>query len=106
MTDDSPGADFVDEAERRDALPEHERDDDRTAGGGLLSGGVSATDRGTGDLTGTAQGPEADNDESDPDANTKMLAGVPAGASQPFAPIFVEENEQEGALADEDESRG
>ena len=105
MTDDSPGADFVDDAERRSALPEHERDDDTTVGGGLTSSGVTATDRGTGELSGTAQGPEADDDEDDPDANTGMLAGMPAGASQPFAPIFVEENEEEGALADEDEER-
>jgi hypothetical protein len=37
------------------ALPEHERDDDRTIGGGVLSSGGTAVDRGTGELTGTAQ---------------------------------------------------
>ena len=75
MTDESPGADFIDEAERgrREGLPEHERDDDTSAGG-------------------------------DPDVATGMVAGTPASGAQPFAPVFVEENAEEGALPDEDQT--
>ena len=106
MTDDSPGADFIDEAERRDALPEHERDDDTSAGGGVMSSGLSATDRGTGDLSGTAQGPGADDDEGDPTVAAPMVAGTPAiSGAQPMAPVYVEERSEEGALGDEEERR-
>lgn len=104
MTDDTPGADFVDEADRRNALPEHERDDDTSAGGGLMSSGLSATDRGTGDVSGTAQGPGADDDTSDPTVAAPMLAGTPAiSGSQPMAPVYVEETSEEGALVDQEE---
>lgn len=46
-------------------LPAHERRTDRTTGGGVLSSGGTATDRGTGTLDGQAQGPGADDDEND-----------------------------------------
>jgi hypothetical protein len=92
MTDDSPGADFIDEADRQRALPEHERDDDTTIGGGLTSSGVSATDTG------------ADDDAGDPTVATQMVAGTPAiSGSQPMAPVYVEETSEEGALADQEE---
>jgi len=42
--------------ERPDELPEHERDDDRTVGGGVMSMGGTTVDRGTGTLGGQAQG--------------------------------------------------
>ena len=94
MTDDTPGADFIDEAERRNALPEHERDDETTACGGLMSSGVSATDTGTGST----------DDDGDPTAATQMVAGTPAiSGSQPMAPVYVEETSEEGALADQEE---
>jgi hypothetical protein len=56
MTDDviplgPPGRDDDREAE----LPEHERDDERTAGGGLMSSGGTAIERGTD----TIDGPDA-----------------------------------------------
>ena len=57
------------DADRTAGLPEHEVDDDRTAGGGIMTEGGTATDRGTGELTGQAQG-ESDDDGlsgSDPD---------------------------------------
>lgn len=47
-------------------LPEHERRDTPTAGGGVMSQGGTAVDRGTGSLEGRAQGPNADDDENDP----------------------------------------
>jgi hypothetical protein len=54
-----------DAEEADEQLPEHERRVDRTAGGGVLSAGGTATDRGTGTLDGQAQGPEADDDQED-----------------------------------------
>jgi hypothetical protein len=41
--------------DRLDELPEHERDDDRSIGGGVMSSGGTVVDRGTGELGGTAQ---------------------------------------------------
>jgi hypothetical protein len=41
--------------ERMAALPEHERDDDQSVGGGLASAGGTAVDRGTGTLEGRAE---------------------------------------------------
>jgi hypothetical protein len=103
MTDDSPGADFIDEGDRRNALPAHEHDDDTSAGGGLMGLGLSATDRGTGAMGGTAQGPGA-GDADDPTVATPMVAGTPAASgAQPFAPVYVEETADEGALPDENE---
>ena len=55
--------DDMDERERK--LPEFERDDERTVGGGLMSQGGTAIDRGTGELDGTAQGGETDDDEEE-----------------------------------------
>ena len=57
--------------DRLDQLPEHERDDDvaGTTGGGIMSEGGTAVDRGTGTLGGTAQGdPNEDADSPDPSA--------------------------------------
>ena len=51
---------------RTEGLPEHEIDDDRTTGGGILSEGGTAVDRGTGELGGQAQGERAGSDQ-DPD---------------------------------------
>ena len=49
-----------------ETLPEHERRDDRSVGGGVLEQGGTAIDRGTGTLGGRAQGPAEDDDEDDP----------------------------------------
>jgi hypothetical protein len=46
-------------------LPAHEIDDERTMGGGLMSEGGTAIDRGTGTLSGEAQGPDAGLDSED-----------------------------------------
>jgi hypothetical protein len=57
------------ERKRLDELPEHEIDDDQTVGGGVMSEGGTAIDRGTGTLAGQAQG-EGEKDrgsEQDPD---------------------------------------
>jgi hypothetical protein len=61
--------DAAEEAVDRDEdahLPEHELRDETTAGGGVMSQGGTAVDRGTGTLEGQAQGPKADDDEDDP----------------------------------------
>jgi len=64
-THDAIGPDDEDDEEmdrsRTEALPEHERDDDTTAGGGVLGMGGTSVDRGTGTLAGQAQG----DDDSD-----------------------------------------
>ncbi|MFL5775423.1 MAG: hypothetical protein ACJ76W_04030 [Chloroflexota bacterium] len=58
--------DVVDEPEQTDAggrlgqLPEHEIDDETTVGGGVLSQGGTAVDRGTGTLWGQAEGRRPD----------------------------------------------
>src|SRR5687768_4579883 len=89
MTDDTPGADFIDEADRRNALPEHERDDATSAGDGVTSSGEGAA-----------------NDADDPTVATPMVAGTPAiTGAQPMAPVYVEETTEEGALADQEERR-
>jgi hypothetical protein len=40
---------------RMDALPEHERDENATIGGGVMAMGGTSVDRGTGTLSGDAQ---------------------------------------------------
>jgi hypothetical protein len=59
-----PPGDLPDED--TDQLPEHERRDDRTVGGGVMEQGGTAVDRGTGTLGGRAQGPTDDDDRDDP----------------------------------------
>jgi hypothetical protein len=44
-------------------LPRHEIDEDETVGGGVMSQGGTAIDRGTGTLSGQAQGAEDDDDD-------------------------------------------
>jgi hypothetical protein len=52
--------------EKQDELPEHELDRDETVGGGVMETGGTAVDRGTGTLTGKAQGTAEDEDQDDP----------------------------------------
>jgi hypothetical protein len=47
---------------RMDALPEHERDENDTVGGGVLGMGGTSIDRGTGTTDGQAQGEDDDDD--------------------------------------------
>jgi len=49
-----------DEREGEDQLPEHEIDDTRSVGGGMMSSGGTAVDRGTGTLSGSAAGEAGD----------------------------------------------
>lgn len=106
MTDESPGRRFVDELDddrsRGEGLPEHERDDDTTVGGGVMASGVTATDRGTGETGGTAQGPGAGDDEGETGVATGIVAGTPAAGTQPFAPVFVEDSAEEGVVPDDE----
>jgi hypothetical protein len=53
--DDSASRPDDDDNGRLEELPEHERDDDRTLGGGVMSEGGTVIDRGTGTLGGQAQ---------------------------------------------------
>jgi hypothetical protein len=52
---------------QRRGLPAHEIDEDETAGGGMMSQGGTAIDRGTGTLAGQAQGREPGDDEEGTD---------------------------------------
>jgi hypothetical protein len=51
------------ERDRLQKLPEHEIDADRTVGGGVMSQGGTAVDRGTGTLSGQAEGTPPDDDD-------------------------------------------
>jgi hypothetical protein len=75
--DPTPGEDDMDDqdqARRIDELPEHERDDDRTIGGGVLSEGGTAIDRGTGTLDGDAQ--DRDDEDDDDDSGEDSVFGI------------------------------
>jgi hypothetical protein len=89
----------MDDMEQRDRereLPAFERDDERTVGGGLMSQGGTSTDRGTGELDGTAQGETDDEDETtegladDAGPGGRMIPGPPAGGGAPYLGAFVE----------------
>ena len=88
------------EDRRLDELPDHERDDDvSTSGGGIMSEGGTAIDRGTGALGGIAQGGDPDEAadapddprgerEGDPELDMSSIAyGAAARGSMPSAPI-------------------
>lgn len=99
MTDDLFRPPFgAEDHDEDDGLPEHERDDDRTIGGGMMGAGGTATDRGTGELTGDAQG-RGDDDEAG-GMNEGMVAGMPAGGAQPYVPAFIDDDEDGGSLPD------
>ena len=55
--------------DRLEDMPAHESDEDveTTLGGGVMSSGGTAVDRGTGTLGGTAQGRDADDGDDDLD---------------------------------------
>jgi hypothetical protein len=97
------------ERDRERKLPEFERDDERTVGGGLMSQGGTATDRGTGELDGTAQG-ETDDDEDettegltdDAGPSGRIFAGPPAGGGAPYLGAFVDPD----AVAEDGGDRG
>jgi hypothetical protein len=57
------GPDDEEQHDRTDALPEHERDDNATVGGGVMGMGGTTIDRGTGTLSGVAQGDHDDRDD-------------------------------------------
>lgn len=63
---------FDDETKRRNGMPEEEIDDDRTVGGGVLSEGGTAIDRGTGTLSETARDLGVDDDD-EADAGSAAL---------------------------------
>jgi hypothetical protein len=109
MTDDLfrppfGGADDHDGGEaERSGLPGHEIDDDTAVGGGLMGSGGTATDRGTGELTGRAQGDADTTDDVEEDAgvNEGAIAGPPAGGAQTYVPGFIDDDDQGGgALPD------
>jgi hypothetical protein len=63
-----------DEDRRLDQMPDHELDDDRTIGGGILSEGGTAIVRGTGTLDGTAQ--DHDTTDDDDEAGVDLDLGA------------------------------
>jgi hypothetical protein len=63
------GPDDEEDMDRTDAMPEHELDDDATVGGGVMSMGGTSVDRGTGTLSGEAQG---DGDDRDDEPGIKL----------------------------------
>lgn len=90
------GGEDADDRDRGD-LPEHEIDDDTTVGGGLMGTGATATDRGTGELTGRAEGAPSDEDDDDLGGlNEGAIAGAPAGSAQAYVPAFIEDDDREG----------
>ncbi|HVL54690.1 MAG TPA: hypothetical protein VM344_10585 [Vitreimonas sp.] len=101
MTDDlfTPPFGGKDPDDGPDGLPEHERDDERTVGGGVMGAGGTSVDRGTGDLDGNAQGGEPDNEEAG-GVNEGMIAGTPAGGAQAYVPAFIDDDDDGGSLPD------
>jgi hypothetical protein len=91
--------DEMNDGEQRDRerrLPEFERDDERTVGGGLMSQGGTVTDRGTGELDGMAQGQTDDEDETtegladDAGPAGRIIPGPPTGGAAPYLGAFVD----------------
>jgi hypothetical protein len=69
------------EEARERGLPEHEIDDDETVGGGVLSSGGTAIDRGTGTLGGLAQNrdrPRAEDEDFDGEDVADRVVPEPA----------------------------
>jgi hypothetical protein len=104
MTDDvfkSPfgGEDDDGGTRNRGGLPEHEMDDDDTVGGGVMTSGATAVDRGTGEMDGTAQTRGDDDGDAGDDmdgVNNVVIGGAPAGGAQPYVPAFVQDDDDEG----------
>jgi hypothetical protein len=97
------------ETEREQQLPEHERDEDATVGGGLMGAGGTAVDRGTGELGGTAQGTGDDDDDettgglvNDIGTPGVIAAGPPGGGATPYVAGYVEDRDEDGDRADND----
>jgi hypothetical protein len=103
MTDDifRPPFDGADqENERTDGLPAHENDPDEAVGSGVMSSGGTAVDRGTGELTGSAQGSDDDDDLAG-GVNEGMIPGPPAGGATTYVPGFIDDDDEDGgALPD------
>lgn len=74
--DTAPGADAGGD---RSGLPEHEFDDATVGGGGIMSQGGTAVDRGTGDL-----GPGARRDADEPVLDGGLAAPTAAGQATPY----------------------
>ena len=86
------------ELDRERELPEFETDEDRTVGGGLMSEGGTATDRGTGDLGdgGMPDGTDEDDDEpthglaDDLGPGGAVIPGPPTGGAAPYLGAYVD----------------
>ena len=68
--DDQARAGIGGHGDDEDRLPEHETRDENTVGGGLMSEGGTAVDRGTGTLSGEAQ------DKGDPEGERTGALGL------------------------------
>jgi hypothetical protein len=98
---------------RERELPEFERDDERTVGGGLMSHGGTVTDRGTGDLDGTPQAADDDAGDLDAegtnpderDARERLIPAAGAGAGgAPYLAAAVpdQDDDEDDRRRDED----
>ncbi|MFL5679938.1 MAG: hypothetical protein ACJ77B_04995 [Chloroflexota bacterium] len=97
------------ETEREQQLPEHERDEAASVGGGVMAAGGTAVDRGTGELGGTAEGTQEDDDDettgglvNDIGTPGVIAAGPPGGGATPYIAGYVEDRDQDGDRADKD----
>ncbi len=105
MTDDtfSPLLGSDDDNDER-PLPDHEYDNNQTVGAGVMGAGGTATDRGTGELGGQAQGGDDGGDDDSIGLPSGVTAGMPAGGAQSYIPAFSDE--AVGTDNDEEEDGG
>src|SRR3712207_2238234 len=81
-------------------LPAHEQDPDDAVGSGVMGAGGTATDRGTGELKGSAQGGDDVEGKGDYDdmtgVNEGMIMGPPSGSAQSYIPAFIDSDDDDG----------
>lgn len=78
----------MDDQDQRADMPEHERDADDSVGGGLMSSGGTAVDRGTGE-----RGSGGTDDDALDTFADGMIAGPPAGGAQAYVPAITDDDE-------------
>lgn len=98
MTDDTTRPPFADAddtaagadpARDRSALPDHEFDDERSGGGGIMSQGGTAVDRGTGEA-----GPGR-TDQDEPVLDGGLAAPTAAGQATPYVVADADDADRE-----------
>ena len=89
------GVDDEGDDESRGGLPAHEMDTDDAVGSGVIGQGGTATDRGTGELTGSAEGGDGEEDDMT-GVNEGMIMGPPSGSAQSYIPAFIDSDDDDG----------